>query len=358
MYFTMKDEKSVLRCVMFRSCAAGLKFNPESGMRVIIKGYISVYERDGQYQLYAEEMQPDGIGSLHIAFEQLKAKLQEEGLFDSAKKKNIPLLPQSIGVITSITGSVIKDILHVLDRRFPNINLKVFPVQVQGDIAAKQISRSIEKFNELGNVEVIILARGGGSLEELWAFNNENLARSIFKSKIPVISAIGHETDYTISDFVADLRAPTPSAAAEIVMPEKRIMKERIGNFKERLESFLLKKVDSNRGRLEKITNSMVFKQPYNIVNQERMTLDILNKDLYKTVLEYREKYKNRTTLLVQKLNVLSPLNILARGYSIVKSEADGKVVKSVKDVKSGNNLDIRVSDGVLKCTVNGKRKV
>ncbi|HEX3027984.1 MAG TPA: exodeoxyribonuclease VII large subunit, partial [Clostridia bacterium] len=197
MYFTVKDENSLLKCVMFRTNAAGLKFKPENGMKVIIRGYVSVFERDGQYQLYAEEMQPDGIGNLHLAFEQLKMKLQEEGLFDQKYKKKIPYLPESIGVITSRTGSVIKDIINIVSRRFQNIQLKILPVAVQGEQASAQIARAVRRFNELGNVDVIIIARGGGSLEELWAFNEEIVARSIFASELPVISAVGHETDFT-----------------------------------------------------------------------------------------------------------------------------------------------------------------
>ncbi|MGI6778072.1 MAG: exodeoxyribonuclease VII large subunit [Acetivibrionales bacterium] len=358
MYFTLKDEKSILRSAMFRSYSSALKFRPENGMRVIIRGYVSIYERDGQYQLYVEEMQPDGIGSLHIAFEQLKEKLQKEGLFDPGKKRAIPFVPKSIGVITSITGSVIRDILHVLDRRFWNINLKVYPVQVQGEVAAKQISKAIEKLNELDNVEVIILARGGGSLEELWAFNDENLARCIFRSRIPVISAVGHETDYTVSDFVADLRAPTPSAAAEIVMPEKKVIKERIENLVVKLEAIVQKNIDSKRVKLERIINSAVFKQPYNTVNQERMRLDLLNRDLIKAINEYKEKNKNTAALLANKLDALSPLKILARGYSIVKNETSGKLVKSIQGTKKGDNLQIRLSDGILGCVVASKRKL
>lgn len=358
MYFTLKDEKSLIRCVMFRSYARNLKFAPENGMRVIIKGYVSVYERDGQYQLYAEEIQPDGVGSLHIAFEQLKMKLEEEGLFDHSKKKSLPLLPEAIGIITSITGSVIKDILNVLDRRYKNVNLKIYPVQVQGDAAAKQISRAIKKFNELANVDVIILARGGGSLEELWAFNEEIVARSIYQSRIPIVSAVGHETDYTISDFAADVRAPTPSAAAEIVMPEKKVVKEKLYNLKARLESSLLKKIGLNRIKLENIINSTVFRQPFNRINQERMRLDILFKDLNSTMSGYKDKYKNRTTLLIQKLNTLSPLNILARGYGIVQKEEDSTLVKSVEDINIEDKLKIRISDGLIRCTVDDKSKI
>jgi exodeoxyribonuclease VII large subunit len=221
MYFTLKDEHSVIKCVMFKTYNRRLRFKPEDGLKVIIRGYVSIYEAGGSYQLYPEYMEPDGLGDLYLAFEQLKQKLEREGLFSAEYKKRIPFLPARIGVITSPTGAVIRDIMNVLFRRFPNVVLKIFPVMVQGEGAGKQISRALDMINKARAADVIILARGGGSLEELWPFNEEILARSIFKSEIPVISAVGHETDFSISDFVADLRAPTPSAAAELVVPEK-----------------------------------------------------------------------------------------------------------------------------------------
>jgi exodeoxyribonuclease VII large subunit len=352
LYFTIKDEKSLLKCVMFKTHALKLKFEPENGMKVIIKGYVSVFERDGQYQLYVEEMQPDGIGNLHIAFEQLKRKLQDKGLFDDKYKKKIPLLPRSIGVITSLTGDVIRDIINVLNRRFPNYHLKIFPVQVQGESAPGQIARAIDIMNKLKCVDVIILARGGGSLEELWAFNEEIVARSIFDSKIPIISAVGHETDYTISDFVADLRAPTPSAAAELVLPEKSAMNYKIKNFDVRLRNSLLKIGRICRLRYDRLKESVVFKQPYNIIYQNRLRLDMLSKSMYKALLVTMESKKSSLMVYTGKLDSLSPLKILSRGYSIVKLKESGALVKSVASIRSGDILEINVSDGKINCEV------
>lgn len=352
MYFTLKDDKSLLKCVMFKTHASGLRFELENGMKVIIKGYVSVFERDGQYQLYVEEMQPDGIGSLHIAFEQLKRKLSEEGLFAQERKKKLPALPRSIGVVTSSTGAVVRDILHILNRRFQNVEVKIFPVQVQGEQAAKQIAGAVKRFNQLDNVEVIIVARGGGSLEELWAFNEEIVARSIFESRIPVISAVGHETDYTISDFVADVRAPTPSAAAELVVPEKRVLTDRIANLNTRLKNALYKKVSLSRLKYERLKDSISFKQPYNRVYQERMKLDILNKYMHKALQIKKDDAKAKMGALIGKLDILSPLSSLSRGYSIAKSKESGKVVKSVRDVENGEVLELNVRDGIIDCVV------
>jgi len=353
LYFTIKDEKSLLKCVMFKSHADGLKFAPENGMKVIIRGYVSVFERDGQYQLYAEEMQPDGVGSLHVAFEQLKKKLQSEGLFDAAHKKKLPLLPGNIGVITSITGAVIRDILNVLGRRFPNFRLSIYPVQVQGEVAPGQIARAIKKLNELGCVDVIILARGGGSMEELWAFNDEMVARSIYESDIPVISAVGHETDFTIADFVADLRAPTPSAAAELVLPDKQSLKYQLASLKARLDNALRKSVRDKRQKLERLMDRTPFRQPFNIVYQNRMKLDVLAKYLHKAMMAREERYKSCLAGLVGRLDALSPLKTITRGYSIVKSTRSGRLVKSVNDVCKGEILEVNVIDGKIICGVN-----
>ena len=357
MYFTLKDENSLIKCVMFKSYAAGLAFLPENGMRVLVKGYVSVYERDGQYQLYSEEMQPDGIGALHVAFEQLKERLKDEGLFDEEIKKKIPLLPSSIGVVTSPTGSVIRDIINVLGRRYPNFSLKIFPVKVQGEDAAGQIAHAVKKFNELGNVDVIILARGGGSLEELWPFNEEIVARSIFESRIPVISAVGHETDYTIADFAADLRAPTPSAAAEIVMPEKRLLQEKIRDLDSRLRRSVIKIKDLNRLKMERLLNSIAFRRPFERLNQERMRLDAANRDLCKGMSNLKELHRNRAVLLIQKLNALSPLNVLTRGYGIIKEKETEKIIKSIDSIDDGKYIEIRLSDGAADCMVTGVKK-
>lgn len=352
MYFTLKDERSLIKCVMFKSHAASIGFVPENGMKVIIKGYVSVFERDGQYQLYAEAMQPDGIGSLHVAFEQLKKRLQDEGLFEQARKRKLPLIPVSIGVVTSSTGSVIRDIINVLSRRYPNFNLKLYPVQVQGEAAAPQIAEAIRKLNELECVDVIIAARGGGSLEELWAFNEEIVARSIFESKIPVISAVGHETDYTIADFVADVRAPTPSAAAELVVPEKSQIYSRLINMDRQMRNSFIKLIKEKRMRHEKLAASVAFRQPFNRVYQERMRLDVLNKYLGKTFKAQIERLRAKMANAAGRLDALSPLSVLARGYGIIKSENDGSIVKSVTDVRMGEKLEISVCDGIIDCIV------
>lgn len=350
-YLTLKDENSVLRCVMFKGNASGLKFVPENGMRVIVKGYVSVFERDGQYQLYAEEMQPDGVGSLHIAFEQLKKKLAAQGLFDESNKKKLPMLPRTIGVVTSSTGAVIKDIVNVLTRRYYNVELKLIPVAVQGEAAAGQIARAVRKFNQLGSVDVIIVARGGGSLEELWAFNEEAVAYSIFESEIPVISAVGHETDFTICDFVADMRAPTPSAAAELVIPEKTGLDGRITGLTVRLKNSLKSRLNQSRSQLERYMRSTSFTQPYNRVYQERIRLDLQMKYLQRGLSSCIDTTKSKYGILTARLNALSPLAILSHGYSVAKNE-NGQVIRSIGQVKQSDSLEVILSDGSLGCVV------
>lgn len=354
LYFTLKDESSVLKCVMFRSYASALRFVPENGMKMIVRGYVSVFERDGQYQLYAEEMQPDGVGALYVAFEKLKQKLASEGLFDEAKKKKLPYMPSAIGVVTSSTGAVIRDIINVLSRRFYNVNIKLYPVQVQGEQAAGQIAAAVRRLNQLKNVDVIIVARGGGSLEELWAFNEEVVARSIYESEIPVISAVGHETDFTIADFAADVRAPTPSAAAELAMPELSIVQNRLDTLRMRLRNGALKKISMDRLILKRLSESTVFKQPYNRIYQERMLLDVQKKYMDKALAALESGYRNKLSLLAARLDSLSPLNSLARGYSIVKTKKDGMLIKSVKSVNNGARLVVQVTDGRLECVVDG----
>ncbi len=353
LYFTLKDEKSIVKCVMFKSSAMTLKFMPKDGMKVVVRGYISVFERDGLYQLYAEDMQPDGLGSLHLAFEQLKEKLQKEGLFDPSNKKKLPYMPSSIGIITAPKGSVIRDIINILSRRFYDVNIKVYPVQVQGAPAAGQISAAIKKLNQAGNVDVIILARGGGSLEDLWPFNEEIVARSIFESTIPVISAVGHETDFTIADFVADLRAPTPSAAAELVMPDKGALQDRIRSLDNRLKNAAYRKISMERLACRRLTESVAFRRPFDRINQERLRLDVQGKYLQNALESVRKNNRNRLALLAARLDALSPLKSLARGYSIVRSKKDDNLVKSIKDVASGDRLEIGVQDGTINCTVD-----
>ena len=351
MYFTIKDENSVLKCVMFKSQASLLKFAPQNGEKVIVSGYISVFERDGQYQLYASDMQPDGLGALHLAFEQLKNKLQKEGLFDSDIKKKIPVLPTCIGVITSSTGAVIRDIINVTYRRHSNMKILLYPVAVQGTGAAAQIATAIKKLNELNQVDVIIVARGGGSLEELWAFNEEVVARSIFASNIPVISAVGHETDFTICDFVSDMRAPTPSAAAELAVPDVEVLLYKLQNYNVRMKSSLVKKLTMCRTQLQKANSRHVFRNPYDKVNQYRLKLDNELKHLFKNNEMLFKDRKSQFGMLVGKLDVLSPLKILERGYSVVK-KPEGSVVSKLEQVHLGDNLEICLTNGTVDCNV------
>lgn len=358
MYFTLKDELCAIRCVMFRSNCQSLKFLPDNGMNIVAKGSVSVFERDGQYQLYVEEIQPDGIGALHVAFEQLKSRLQSEGLFDENRKKNLPFMPTKIGVVTSSDGAVIRDIISVASRRFYNIQIKVFPVSVQGEFAASQISKAIELANTLECVDVIIIARGGGSLEELWAFNEEIVARSIASSKIPVVSAVGHETDYTIADFVSDLRAPTPSAAAEMIIPEKSALKYTIGIYAQRLKAFITGRMAAEKSRFESLKSTSVFRHPYDLIYQQRMKLDILERDMAKNIQAIMSVTREKIKGFYGKLDALSPLAILARGYSISSRVSDGMYIKSINDVGIKDRIEIRVSDGKIKCSVESTEDV
>ncbi len=356
MYFTIKDENSVLKCVMFKSQASQLKFVPQNGNKVIVSGYVSVFERDGQYQLYASDMQPDGLGSLHLAFEQLKARLQEEGLFDAAIKKKLPLLPQSIGVVTSSTGAVIRDIINVTYRRHSRMKLVLYPVAVQGAQAAGQVASAIEKLNRYGRVDVIIVARGGGSLEELWAFNEEVVARSIHASRIPVISAVGHETDFTICDFVADMRAPTPSAAAELAVPDLEVLRYKLQNYSVRMKGALVKKLNLCETQLQKIKTRPVFQKPFDRLNQYRLKLDNDIKHLFRNNEMLTKDKKAQFALLAGKLDALSPLKIIERGYSVVR-DVNSSVVSSIAQISEGDMLEISLKDGKANCSVISARE-
>lgn len=354
-YFTLKDEKSVLKCVMFKSNFDRLNFSPVNGTKVIANGRISVYERDGAYQLYIEELHPEGFGELHIAFEQLKQKLNNEGLFDKKLKKNLPFLPRRIGVITSSTGAVIKDIISVASKRFYNVEIKLFPVKVQGPQAADQIAEALKLANTYGHLDVIIVARGGGSIEELWPFNEEIVARAIFTSTIPVVSAVGHETDYTISDLVADVRAATPSAAAEIILPEKRALADGIKNCQMRLNSAINSKVANEKTKLTSIKNRTVFTYPYEIVNEKRIDIDNIYNNIIKSLRSIITISRSRLEGLSGKLNALSPLSILERGYSIALTSDLEKCVRSINDVMIGDRIDLITHDGKLQCRVEKK---
>ncbi|MBP3502355.1 MAG: exodeoxyribonuclease VII large subunit [Clostridia bacterium] len=350
MYFTLKDEKSLIKCIMFKSYTANLKFIPKDGMKVMILGTVSVFERDGVYQIYCKAMQEDGLGSLHIAYEELKAKLEKEGLFDPSHKKQIPKVPKCIGVLTSNTGSVIRDIINVSTRRNPNVYIRLLPVPVQGEGAAEKIAKAIKIMNEKNLADVIILARGGGSLEDLWPFNEEIVARAIYESELPVISAVGHETDFSISDFVADLRAPTPSAAAELAVPNVSDIQIKLESYNLRYKNALKKKTEIMRLRYEKCMMNKVFRDPLQNIHDKYLKIDIINKSLQNSINNKVQSSKSEMIELITKLDNLSPLKTLMRGYSIV--EKQGKVVKSVKDLNSDEEISIRLIDGRTKAKI------
>lgn len=356
-YFSLKDETGVVKAVMFRSSAALLPFFPENGMKIIAHGRISSYVRDGQYQLYVDAMEPDGIGSLYIAFEQLKAKLASEGLFDVDKKLQIPKIPKRIGVITSPTGAAVRDIINVIGRRFPYAEIVIFPSLVQGTDAPASLCRGIEYFNESLSVDTIIIGRGGGSLEDLWAFNDERLARFIYNSKIPVISAVGHETDYTICDFVSDVRAPTPSAAAEIAVPDVLELKRKINNIISRESAVLSIRLDSYKKRLHNIGTSRVLSSPMNFVDEKNMALLDLSTKLENSYKSKVSDKRNSLTVITGKVCALNPMAVLSRGYSAV-FDNKGNVVKRIAEISVGETLTIRVSDGSVKADVVSVEKV
>ena len=344
MYFTLKDENSLIKCIMFKSYAQKLDFMPKDGMKVFALGGVSVFERDGVYQIYVKAMQEDGVGILYKKYEELKQRLEQQGYFDDSHKKKIPIMPKTIGVLTSQTGSVIRDIINVSTRRNPNVNIRLFPVPVQGEGAAEKIADGIKFMNEQKQADVLILARGGGSLEDLWPFNEEIVARAIYDSEIPIISAVGHETDFSISDFVADLRAPTPSAAAELAVPDIYEVKQKINTYQNRLRLSLIKKVEIMKLRYEKCMSSRVFKEPLRDINDYYLKVDTFIKKLENIIKVKQKEEKTKYIELVSKLDTLSPLKTLTRGYSIV--EENGKIIKSVKELKTGDKIDIRLVDG------------
>ena len=344
LYFTLKDENSLIKCIMFKSYAEKLNFKPKDGMKVMVFGTVSVFERDGVYQIYAKSMMEDGMGDLHEKFEQLKAKLEKEGLFEQSHKKAIPLYPKIIGVLTSQTGAVIRDIINVSTRRNPNVYIRLLPVPVQGPGAAEQIADKIRIMNEKKLADVLIIGRGGGSLEDLWPFNEEIVARAIYDSEIPIISAVGHETDFTIADFVADLRAPTPSAAAELAVPDILEVKQKIINYQNRSKLALKKKIEIVKLRFEKVMKSRIFTDPMRKVMDNSIILDDYMKRLENAMKEIKTEKKNKYTELVTKLDSISPLKTLIRGYSL--TEKDGKIIKKSSQIKKGDIVTIKFSDG------------
>ncbi|HZH59686.1 MAG TPA: exodeoxyribonuclease VII large subunit [Metabacillus sp.] len=397
MYFTLKDEKARIQAVMFAGANKTLKFKPENGMKVLLRGEITVYEQSGGYQVYVKEMQPDGIGSLYLAYEELKKKLQQEGLFDEKYKKSIPRYPNEVGVITSPTGAAIRDILTTINRRYPMAKVILIPALVQGVKAGPSVAKAINIANQLGTLDVLIVGRGGGSIEELWAFNEEIVAREIFSSKVPIISAVGHETDFTIADFVADLRAPTPTGAAEMAVPHSTDLLERILERKSRLTRTMTEKISSQKEKLNHYRTSYAFRYPKQLYLQKEQQLDNvmdrLQKEGKRVILRKKETYtyvKGRLEKVhprdqvrrandayealvkklnremasiithkhsqfqatIDKLNALSPLKIMDRGYSLVYQE--DKLIKSVNQIKTGQVLKVQLKDGQLDCEVQG----
>lgn len=358
LYFTLKDENCLIKCIMFKSYAQKLNFMPKDGMKVLILGSVSVFERDGVYQIYAKAMQEDGIGDLYTKYQELKTKLEKQGLFDKQNKMTIPKMPKVIGVLTSQTGSVIRDIINVSTRRNPNVVIRLLPVPVQGEGAAEKIASGIELMNRKRLADVLILARGGGSLEDLWPFNEKIVANSIYNSEIPIISAVGHETDFTIADFVADLRAPTPSAAAELAVPDVYEVKQKINTYQNRLRLSLNKKVELMKLKFEKCMNSYVFKEPTRKIQESYLQIDSIVKSIDNIMKARIEKEKSQFVKVLSSLDALSPLKTLTRGYSIVEKE--GNIVRKKEELKQDDDIVIRLSDGKITAKVqnlNGASK-
>ena len=355
-YFTLKDEGGQLKAVMFRSAAAKMKFIPEDGMKVTAHGRISSFVRDGTYQLYCDAMEPDGVGALYVAFEQLKKKLEAEGLFDPSRKRPLPKIPTRVGIITSATGAAIRDMINVCGRRFPYAKLVLYPTLVQGPDAPPQLIAGMQYFNEAKNVDVIIIGRGGGSIEDLWAFNDEGVARAVAASKIPVISAVGHETDFTICDFVADRRAPTPSAAAELAVPDTAELKRKIQNIVTREADVIGSMLKIRREKLNALANTRAMTNPMNFIDDRKMTADLLADRLVRAEEAVLQLKKAEMAREAGKLGALNPLSVISRGYSAVYKD-DGKLVKNVDDVTVGDKIEFTTIGGQVACTVDKIKK-
>ncbi len=355
LYFSLKDAEGQVRAVMFKSAASTLKFKPENGMRVTVRASVTVYPRDGLYQLYVNSMSPDGIGELYLAYEQLKEKLYREGLFDVIHKKQLPKYPMKIGVITSQSGAAVRDIINVISRRFPVARIYLYPSLVQGDGAEADLIHALEYFNASRLADVIIIGRGGGSIEDLWAFNGERLARKIFECEIPVISAVGHETDFTICDFVSDLRAPTPSAAAELAVPDIRELVLYLMSAEERAMRALTRISERKRERLDSISRSPMFTDPSRLTEQYKLKLSSFADDAKSAFSDYLKELRHLISVRAEKLGALSPLAVLSRGYAI--AEHNGKSIKSVNDVSCGSELSVRLFDGSVSAAVTAIKK-
>lgn len=350
-YFTLKDDTTQLKCVMFRSAAGRLRFRPDNGMMVLVSGNVSVFERDGAYQLYCEEMEPAGVGALHLQYEQLKARLEAEGLFAHALKRPLPRLPRRVGLITAATGAALRDMISVSQRRFPGVRLVIAPALVQGAEAPASLMRALALTAQLPELDVIIIGRGGGSLEDLWAFNDEGLARAIRACPVPVVSAVGHETDFTIADFAADLRAPTPSAAAELVVPSRAELLGVVDGLRARLVTVTRRALERKRARVKLLADRPVLQRPQGRLLQDRQRLDDLVRRLNYAVGRSGEARRQRLRALAGRLDALSPLAVLSRGYAIARA-ADGGVLKEATAVAVGDFVSVMLYKGGLACRV------
>ncbi len=355
-YFTLKDAESSVRCVMFRREAASLRFRPENGMKVIVSGRVSVFPRDGAYQLYCSRMVPDGVGELAFAFEQLKNKLYKEGLFDPAHKKPIPAFPHTIALVTSPAGAAVRDMIRILGARYPMAKVLVVPVRVQGEEAPEEICRGLDLVNACQLADLIITGRGGGSMEDLWAFNDERVAWAIYRSQIPVISAVGHEPDVTIADFVADLRASTPSNGAELAVPNQQDLRDTLAHWDARLQKSMDRHLQTRREKLGRLRTSPFLQSPLRGIQEKRLLLDYQQQRLAHAMENTVGEERRRLGRLAASLDALSPFKVLSRGYSITQTD-DGSVVSEIRQVNPGDKLRVRVSDGTITCTAEGKEK-
>lgn len=355
-YFSLKDAESSIRCVMFRREAMSLRFRPENGMKVVVSGRVSVFPRDGAYQLYCSKMAPDGIGELAFAFEQLKNRLHQEGLFDPAHKKPIPAYPKTIALVTSPVGAAVRDMVRILGARYPLARVLVVPVRVQGEEAPEEIAQGLDLVNAGQMADLIITGRGGGSMEDLWAFNDERVARAIYRSQIPVISAVGHEPDVTIADFVADLRASTPSNGAELAVPDQEDLRDTLDHLDARLQNSMDRRLQARRDALQRLGSSPFLQSPLRVIQEKRLLLDYQQQRLVHNMELRVGESRQRMGRLAASLDALSPFKVLSRGYSITQTD-DGTVVSNIDQVKVGDTLRIRVSDGAITCTAEGKEK-
>lgn len=355
-YFSLKDAESSVRCVMFRREAASLRFRPENGMKVVVSGRVSVFPRDGAYQLYCSQMVPDGVGELAYAFEQLKNRLHREGLFDLAHKKPIPAFPHTIALVTSPAGAAVRDMIRILGARWPMAKVLVVPVRVQGAEAPPELCQALDLVNACQLADLIILGRGGGSMEDLWAFNDEEVARAIYRSEIPVISAVGHEPDVTIADFVADLRAATPSNGAELAVPDQQELRDTLTHLDARLGRAMDRTLQQQRQRVQQVQGSPFLQSPLRSIQEKRLLLDYQQQRMAHGMERQVQAHRQAMGRLAASLEALSPFRVLGRGYSITQGQ-DGAVVSAIGQVKAGDSLSVRVSDGTITCTATGKEK-